>query len=152
VVEVGLGRGQQREPREHGSRSVSFVYWISRVAAGDPLVVGEGGGAEEEEALLRSVLRLPDESNDLNQLRSALQHPRQIHFRCRLNVFPDSSSSAVFPPGCQSAIVLMRERGSASTFKNGCRRTARALAKQPHFLARSSAPSSFWPCSKYSKY
>ncbi|KAJ7892765.1 kinase-like domain-containing protein [Mycena olivaceomarginata] len=27
-------------------------------------------------------------------------------------------SSAAFPPGCQSAIVLMHEKGSASTFKN----------------------------------
>ncbi|KAJ7359253.1 Pkinase-domain-containing protein [Mycena albidolilacea] len=29
-----------------------------------------------------------------------------------------ASSSAAFPPGCQSAIVLMHEKGSASTFKN----------------------------------
>ncbi|KAF8138101.1 hypothetical protein K438DRAFT_1996420 [Mycena galopus ATCC 62051] len=29
-----------------------------------------------------------------------------------------ASSSAAFPPGCQSAIVLIHEKGSASTFKN----------------------------------
>jgi hypothetical protein len=29
-----------------------------------------------------------------------------------------ASSGSAFPPGCQAAIVLVHEKGSASTFKN----------------------------------
>ncbi|KAF7360372.1 Protein kinase domain-containing protein [Mycena venus] len=39
-----------------------------------------------------------------------------------------ASSSAAFPPGCQVAIVLMHEKGSASTFKNVWKRLKETYA------------------------
>ncbi|KAJ7359245.1 hypothetical protein DFH08DRAFT_1074775 [Mycena albidolilacea] len=63
----------------------------------------------------------------LGALLAALLDP-PLKTRASVLVNRTASSSAAFPPGCQSAIVLMHEKGSASTFKNVWkRRTVRAL-------------------------